>query len=220
MLLNYIYNSNNFFNEAEVDGQPPEEGQEPEDYTQGNEEETPPSDQQDQQQTQQEDQDQTSQQDDEQYQDEGEPVDYTQDGDNDYQDSGEGYDDNEEGQGAPSEEEEQPVNDLKAQEEELLNMNPEHLNIKHKELKNRYLDMYDMTTEIIDRIGDAIISEDNIAVIEYVSKSLSQLREMLTDYVDSVYQTKSYIENSINYNRFLAVLNGINKMLEEIHEKE
>jgi hypothetical protein len=43
---------------------------------------------------------------------------------------------------------------------------------------------------------------------------------MLVDYMNNVYQGKSYIENSINYNRFLAVLNGINKILEEVEKKQ
>lgn len=111
------------------------------------------------------------------------------------------------------------VDDLKKQEEDIYasaNLSPEQLDIKHKELKQNYLKMYDITTNIIDRIGDASVNEDNIRVIEYISEELNKLRNMITDYVNSVYSGKSYIENAINFNRFLAVLNGINKMLEEI----
>lgn len=111
------------------------------------------------------------------------------------------------------------VDDLKKQEEDIYasaNLSPEQLDIKHKELKQNYLKMYDITTNIIDRIGDANVNEDNIRVIEYISEELNKLRNMITDYVNSVYSGKSYIENAINFNRFLAVLNGINKMLEEI----
>ena len=128
--------------------------------------------------------------------------------------------DTDEGDAPPVEgEEEQPVNIIKQQEEEIYDLSPELLDIKHKELKTQFLSMYDMTTAIIDRIGDASINEENISVVEYISDTLSRLRTMLTDYVDSIYASKSYMENFVAYNRFLAVLNGVNKLLEELDKK-
>lgn len=112
------------------------------------------------------------------------------------------------------------VDELKQQEEDIYeNLTPEQLDIKHKELKNRYLEMFDTTTSIIDRIGDVSVIEENLEIIKYVSNTLSSLRDMLTDYINSVYKTKSYIENLVNYNKFLAVLNGINQILEEMNKK-
>lgn len=127
------------------------------------------------------------------------------------------------GEEPPPEDETQPVNAIKQQEEEIYNnanMTPEQLDIKHKELKSQFLAMYDLTSSIIDRIGDASINEENIAVVEFISENLSRLRTMLTDYIDSVYAGKSYIENAVTFNRFLATLNGINKMLEQLEKKE
>ena len=110
--------------------------------------------------------------------------------------------------------------DLKTTEEELYdNLTPEQLDIKHKELKDQYGRMYDMIMSLIDRIGDVSPSEENIGTMQYVSKTLSTLKDMIIDYISKVYQTKSYIENSINYGRFLAQLNGINKILEEMNSK-
>lgn len=137
--------------------------------------------------------------------------------------SGEEGEGGEEAPPADSAEEEQPVNDIKRQEEDIYNnanMTPEQLDIKHKELKSQFLAMYDLTSGIIDRIGDASINEENIAVVEFISENLSRLRTMLTDYIESVYAGKSYIENAVTFNRFLATLNGINKMLEQIEKKE
>ena len=127
------------------------------------------------------------------------------------------------GEASSTEDETQPVNAIKQQEEEIYNdanMTPEQLDIKHKELKSQFLAMYDLTSSIIDRIGDASINEENIAVVEFISENLSRLRTMLTDYIDSVYAGKSYIENAVTFNRFLATLNGINKMLEQLEKKE
>ena len=129
--------------------------------------------------------------------------------------------DEDDGNAPPTEgEEDQPVNIIKHQEEEIYDLSPEQLDVKHKELKSQFLSMYDITTSIIDRIGDASVNEENIGIIEYISDTLSRLRTMLTDYVDSIYASKSYMENFVAYNRFLAVLNGVNKLLEELDKKE
>lgn len=144
----------------------------------------------------------------------GDTTDYTE------QDPGDMSNDDGEEAPPPEAEDVQPVNLIKQQEEEIYDLSPEQLDIKHKELKTQFLSMYDITTAIIDRIGDASINEENIGVVEYISDTLSRLRTMLTDYVDSIYASKSYMENFVAYNRFLAVLNGINKLLEEIDKKE
>jgi len=117
--------------------------------------------------------------------------------------------------------EQSSIDELKRQEEEMYaDLTPEQLDIKHRELKTQFLSMFDLTTQIIERINDAATTEENMPIIEFVSNKLSSLRDMMTDYINSVYKTKSYIENSINYNKFLAILNGINKILEEMNQKE
>lgn len=218
-LISDYYRLNGFFNEAEVDGQEIQEQDPPADYTSTGNEEVTPSNPESQEEQKPPAENQPSEEG-VQAPDEGggepsaeEPTDYT---------AATGEEPpTEEGGGEVPPPEEAPVDELKAQEEEMYsNLTPEQLDVKHKELKTRFLDMYDMTTELVDRIGDAIVTEENIGVIEYISKNLNNLRTMLSDYVSSIYSTKSYIENSINYNRFLAVLNGINKMLEQMHEKE
>lgn len=113
------------------------------------------------------------------------------------------------------------VDDIKKKEEEIYaDLTPEELDIKHKELKSQFLAMFDMTTELVQRINNISLDPKDISSVEYVSNNLAQLRTMLVDYMQSVYKTKSYTENYINYNRFLATLNGISKILEEINKNE
>lgn len=114
-----------------------------------------------------------------------------------------------------------PVDGIKKREEEIYaDLTPEELDIKHRELKNQFLAMFDMTTELIERINNISLPPKDIPIIEYASNNLAKLRTMLGDYMNSVYRTKSYTENHINYNRFLATLNGISKILEEINKNE
>lgn len=177
--------------------------------------------QQDQNQETQDQNQNDQQEQDDQNGDDYQPTDYTEE-DGQQGDEGEPPpEDGNEQQAAPKENNDQPVDDLKRQEEELYaNLTPEQLDIKHKELKTQFLNMYDLIASLSEKINDAAVSEDSIGAVEYITTQLSELKEMLVDYINSVYQTKSYIENSINYNRFLAVLNGINKILDELTKKE
>ena len=201
--------------EAEVDGQPVEnDDYQTADYTnaedddnnqqQANNNDNPPAPGQ-------------GEQEDYNYQDNNSaPTDYTDQPDDEYEDNDGQYDNS-----GKEEQPEKEVDDLKTAEEEMYaNLTPEQLDIKHKELKGQFLEMFDIVSELIDRIGDAGISEENIKIIEYISNNLINLKDMISDYVNDVYQTKSYIENSIVYNRFLATLNGINRLLEEIQVKD
>lgn len=221
--MGFFFNSKTVkpLKEAEVDGQPVDDSTEqPTDYTadEGGVDNQPAETQTDTETPTNDDNQNPEPPQDDQGGEEP-PMDYTD------IDSGaegeEGTYDTGEGSSEPTPEEEQPVDDIKQQEEEMYaNLTPEQLDIKHKELKSQFLAMYDMIVSVLDRIGDASVAEENIGIMEYVSNNLSRLKDMITDYMNSVYKTKSYIENSVNYNRFLAVLNGITKILEEMNKKE
>lgn len=210
--------------EADIDGGKSSDSEETTDYTTSQDQEnstTENNTNENDSQNSNENADENDSNEENQGQDSEEPVDYTTDNsEEDSDNEGEGYDDNQPSSSS-QEDDEEPVDELKAKEEELYStLTPGELDIKHRELKNQYLAMYDMITSIIDRLGDASVQEDHIKTIEYISSTLIDLKSMVADYVNDVYQTKSYMENSINYNRFLATLNGVNRILEEIDEKE
>lgn len=113
--------------------------------------------------------------------------------------------------------EEAPVDDIKRQEEEMYsNMSPEQLDIMHRELKSRFIDIYNICTNIIERLSAVHVSEDNVPTLEYISRTLSTTKDMIVDYIDNIYKSKSYIENNVNYNKYLVIINAVNKMLESI----
>lgn len=113
--------------------------------------------------------------------------------------------------------EETPVDDIKRQEEEMYSdMSPEQLDIMHRELKSRFIDIYNICTNTIERLSAVHVSEDNISTLEYISRTLSTTKDMIVDYIDNIYKSKSYIENNVNYNKYLVIINAVNKMLENI----
>ena len=146
----------------------------------------------------------------------GDDIDYTQGGD-DYGAEG-GDPPPDDGGAAPTGGDGQvTADDARGMENELFkDLTPDQIDIKHQELKSNFTELYDSTTNIIDRINDIPSNDDYLATIAFVSEQLNNLRTMVADYMNKVYSTKSYMENAMNYNRFLATLKGINDILSEI----
>lgn len=105
------------------------------------------------------------------------------------------------------------------EKEVFADLSPQQMEIKHKELKQQYLDMYEVTSNLIERINDVPRTEQNTKVLEFISIQLSDLREYISDYINSSYSQVSYMENAINYNKYLAILSGLNKILKELVDK-
>ena len=93
---------------------------------------------------------------------------------------------------------------------------PEQLAIKDEELKNRYFNMYVNVQDIIDRLNDIPKTEESLKILEFVSNKLDELAQILYSYITDTYTTLSYIENEINFNKFIGTLNGIDGVLADL----
>lgn len=168
-----------------------------------------------------EDTDYTSEENGEETPHEGEDIDYTTGGDEG--DGGEAPPDEGDGgdSGSDSSGDGQVTADEgRGMEKEIFDdLTPDQIDMKHKELKNNFLELYNSTSNIIDRVNEIPTSDEFLSTISFVGKKLAELRKMVADYMNNVYSTKSYMENAINYNRFLATLNGINDILEEVNKE-
>lgn len=112
------------------------------------------------------------------------------------------------------------ADDARGLEQEIFaDLTPAQLALKHQELKSNFLKVYDSTAAIIDRINEIPSDERFTPSISYVNKQLSTFRDTLTDYINDVYSTKSYMENQVNYYKFLNVLHSINQILDEINKE-
>lgn len=111
------------------------------------------------------------------------------------------------------------ADDNRGMEGEIFkDLTKDQIDIKHQELKSNFTKIYDATSNLIDRLNDLPSNENYMATISFVSNQLADLRQLVTDYLNNVYSTKSYMENSINYNKFLMTLKGINDILEEVYK--
>lgn len=84
-------------------------------------------------------------------------------------------------------------------------------------LKRLYLDLYEKCDHIIERYNNVIDQYENFAQVgKRVIMVLMELKTYVADYVLKLYDSKSYIENDINYNRCISILNGIKMVTNDI----
>lgn len=96
------------------------------------------------------------------------------------------------------------------------NLTPEQMAIKHEELKRQYLQLYDDTGHVLERLNDLPKSSTTFEIITFICEELSKLRTILVDYLVKTYPLHSYFENLLNYNQYLGVLAGVNQLMDEL----
>ena len=147
-----------------------------------------------------------------------ETIDYTDDGGGDAggDRSGDDQEDsNYTDQGIPNDDQ------IKQLEDELFSkFSDTQIAIMTSTLKKNFLKMYDMLDTVIERINDTPKETAYISIIEFVTNKLSDIRDMLDDYLTDSFNTKSYIENEINYKRFCITLKQINAIIAEIYPEK
>lgn len=109
--------------------------------------------------------------------------------------------------------EEEPI---KANTDIFNSLTAEEQQIKIRELKNLFLNLYTSTDDLLARLNETETDEDNIEVITRVSMILYSLKQYMEDYMTYSFGFKSYIENDIAFNRFLAILKSATTIVEEI----
>ena len=92
--------------------------------------------------------------------------------------------------------------------------------IKIKELKKLFGNLYSGVNELLDRVNDLEVSETNKYAISKISEDLCNMKTTIADYILYIFNTKSYIENDIAFNRFLSDINYITSILEKLQKIE
>lgn len=145
-------------------------------------------------------------------------VDYTDgaDGgdDSESDDAGETGEEGEESEGDDEETEDNTYEDLRKIEAELFsNLSPEQIDIKNKELKQRFIDIYGTISSVILRINDIPKTDTNVDILHFVTDKLMELKDLVDFTVQKSFDTKTYIENSINYQICLSTLDSISDII-------
>lgn len=99
-------------------------------------------------------------------------------------------------------------------------LTPEQLEIKTKELKQRYIDVYESIDNIMTRLNKISKTQENIKVLQFVTNKLLELKQLVYYYLTNTFDTKTYIENSINYQEYLATISVVNKIFKQINTEK
>lgn len=89
-------------------------------------------------------------------------------------------------------------------------------------LKKLYMELYSKCNILIDKFNQITDdgNDDFKPVVKRILTVLYDLKEYISYYLLNVYDSNSYIENDINFNRYLSVLNGIKHITEELQKEK
>lgn len=140
----------------------------------------------------------------------------TIDGDNDGMEGGEpAGDDGETGGGMDTGND--PHQKLKDLEAELFDqLSEEQKEIKRKELKSLFILIIEKCDNITKLIIEIPKTDETIKLIDYVNNTIMDLKTYLNDYVVNTYDSCTYLQNTVNFQKFLTVFDSIRAIFEDI----
>lgn len=95
-------------------------------------------------------------------------------------------------------------------------LSPEQKTLKTKELKGLYDIVYNKCTDIINTISGAERTPEQAKVYDYIMNSLTDLQKYVKDYLFQIFDSKTYIENMVQLQKYLTVLDTVSNIFEEI----
>lgn len=96
------------------------------------------------------------------------------------------------------------------------NLTDEQIRLRTNNIKQSFIDLYNDVLDLSERLILVNKSADNIDAINYVNRSLSDLKEMLKDAVTDSFNSKSLVENQMILQRFLAVYSMLIHIIEKL----
>lgn len=95
-------------------------------------------------------------------------------------------------------------------------LSPELQQSKTTELKKLYNDTYDKCQSIVDIISTADKQPDQVKIYDYILNSLIDLQKYIKDYLTNIFDSKTYIENMTELQKYLAILDTVNGVFEDM----
>lgn len=91
----------------------------------------------------------------------------------------------------------------------------EEQKIKIKELKRLYNEMYVSTSDILSRINQ-LNCDEYLETLSRISAIMYNVRNHIHHYIINIFDTKSYIENDVTFNRFLSIIKSITTIIDNL----
>ena len=106
------------------------------------------------------------------------------------------------------------------QDEQKLfaDLKPEQMDIKIKELKTQFRNLHIAVEHTIDKINKVSPTTYDAEMLDVIIRKLIFLRRLIRDSVSETFQTRTYIENKQEFQRFANIFNNIGYLLDEIYK--
>ena len=91
--------------------------------------------------------------------------------------------------------------------------------MKIKELKELYIIIYKKCGSISGMISDIKRDQETVQIIEYISNTLVDLKHYIDDYINDIFDSKTYVENLAQLQKYIMIFNAINKVFEQIKQE-
>jgi hypothetical protein len=111
-------------------------------------------------------------------------------------------------------------NAAKRKDREIFDtLSPEEQKIKTVKLKELFMDLYNRCEQIVEKLDSIGVDyEDLGSPINKSIETLFSLKQMISTYLLYLFDSKSYIENDITFNRFLTALNQIKLITKDMRD--
>lgn len=97
-------------------------------------------------------------------------------------------------------------------------LKPEQMAIKKAELRERYKSLYIIIVETIEKINKISHTTYDDTMLDFIVKKLSGMKSTIKDTLIDTFNTRTYVENKIELQRFIVVFNRLANMLTEIYK--
>ena len=106
---------------------------------------------------------------------------------------------------------------LKALEKSIFDqLSPEQQKAKIGELKALFTDTYNKSQDIMNIVSSAEKSPRHAKVYDYIMNSLVDLQKYIKDYLANIFDSKTYIENMTELQKYLTLLDTVNNVFIDI----
>ena len=105
-----------------------------------------------------------------------------------------------------------------AEQELFKDLKPEQLEIKKKELKERFQDLYQITADTIEKLNKVTKTSYDANMIDLSLRQLLNLKDLIHQSITKVFTTRTYVENKIELEKFATLFNSITTTIGMVYE--
>lgn len=105
-----------------------------------------------------------------------------------------------------------------ADQELFKDLKPEQIEVRDRELKERFQDLYTIITETLEKLNKVTKTSYDARMLELSLKQLINLKDLVLVAVTRNFKAKTYLENKIELNKLVTVFNQITNTIGTIYE--